>query len=221
MLSAALRRHICDGPLKNLEQRLLNALSGNVPGNGRVLIFTADLVYFINVNNSVLASLDVAVGTLQQFQNDVLNVLSHITGFCEGCGIDNGKGDTEPLGQCLGQQRLSSARGPNQQNVALVQFDVAASLGKLDALVMVIDCYSQFLLCGFLADDILVQVGLDLVRLGQRMTLDVCLNNLIVIDNVVANADALITDENGRSCNELSNVVLALVAKGTAQRLFT
>jgi hypothetical protein len=86
---------------------------------------------------------------------------------------------------------------------------------------VVVNCNRQFLLGGFLADDILIQVGLDFVRLGEGMTLNVSLDNLVIVNDVVADANTLVADEDSWPCDKLANVVLALVAKGTAQRLFT
>ena len=40
-------------------------------------------------------------------------------------------------------------------------------------------------------------------------------------DNVVAQLNAFIADENGRSGDKLAHLMLALAAKGTIQQLFT
>ena len=64
MLAPALRGNIGNRALDYLEQSLLHALSGNIPGDGRVFIFLGDLVDFVNVNDSLLGPLDVSLGVL-------------------------------------------------------------------------------------------------------------------------------------------------------------
>ena len=44
---------------------------------------------------------------------------------------------------------------------------------------------------------------------------------LILVDDVLANPDAFITDEDRRARNEFPNVVLTLVAEGTSQDVVT
>jgi len=40
---------------------------------------------------------------------------------------------------------------------------------------------------------------------------------LVFIDDVLANTHTLITDEDGRTCDQFSNIILTLVAKRTSQ----
>src|ERR1044071_4089504 len=50
MFATALRRNIRDSPLENLQKRLLNALTGYVSCDRRILIFATDLIDFIDVD---------------------------------------------------------------------------------------------------------------------------------------------------------------------------
>src|ERR1700683_3345726 len=61
MLAPALRRNIGHGALKDLEQRLLHALTGNVTRNRWVLVLAADFVDLVNIDNALLRSRHVAV----------------------------------------------------------------------------------------------------------------------------------------------------------------
>ena len=63
----------------------------------------------------------------------------------------------------------------------------------------------------------LVEELLDLLRRGQRRARALGLEPVVVGDDVVADLDALVTDEHGRACDELADVVLILVAEGAAQ----
>ena len=66
MLAPALRRNVGDRPFQDLQQRLLDALAGNVAGNGGVLVLAPDLVDLVYVDDALLAALDVPIGVLEQ-----------------------------------------------------------------------------------------------------------------------------------------------------------
>src|SRR5262249_22423432 len=71
VLAAALGRHVRDRALENLEQRLLHALARDVARDRRVLVLAADLVDLVDVDNPLLALLDVAPRRLQQLEDAV------------------------------------------------------------------------------------------------------------------------------------------------------
>ena len=60
VLAAPLRRDVRDRALQDLEQRLLHALARDVAGDRGVLVLAADLVDFVDVDDALLALLDVA-----------------------------------------------------------------------------------------------------------------------------------------------------------------
>src|SRR5207249_5144960 len=109
MLAAALGRDVRDRALQDLQQRLLDALAGDVARNRRVLVLAADLVDLVDVDDPLLAFLDVAASGLQQLEDDVLDVLSHVAGFGQRRRVDDGEGDGEELGERLSEQRLAGA----------------------------------------------------------------------------------------------------------------
>src|SRR5690348_1724921 len=74
MFTATLRWNIRHGAFKNLQQCLLHALTRHVARDRRVLILATNLVDFVDVDDSLLRAFDVAVGGLQEFENDVLDV---------------------------------------------------------------------------------------------------------------------------------------------------
>ena len=165
VLPAALGRHRGDGALQNLEQRLLHAFAGDVPGDARVLGFAGDLVDLVDVDDAALALGHVELAGLEQPHQDVLHVLADVAGFGERGGIGDGEGDIENAGEGLGQQGLADAGGPEQQDVGLVQLDVAVpAAGGVDPLVVVVDRDRQGSLGPLLADHVLVQHVLDLAR---------------------------------------------------------
>src|SRR6202021_3754779 len=75
MLASALGRHIGHGTFQYFQQRLLRAFTGNVPRNGRVLVLTADLIDFVDVDDALLCAGDIAFGRLQLLEDDVLYIL--------------------------------------------------------------------------------------------------------------------------------------------------
>ena len=171
VLAPALGRHVGDGALEDLEQRLLDALARHVARDRRVLVLARDLVDLVDVDDPLLALLDVAAGRLQQLEDDVLDVLADVAGLGQRRGVHDGEGDREHLGQRLGQQRLARARRADQQDVGLGQLDVvpaARRLLDLDALVVVVDRDGELLLGALLADDVVVEELLDLRRRRQR-----------------------------------------------------
>ena len=166
VLAAALRRHVGDRAFEDLQQRLLDAFARDVAGDRRVLVLAADLVDFVDVDDALLALLDVAAGGLQQLEDDVLDVLADVAGFGQRRRVDDREGDREQLGERLREQRLAGAGRADQQDVRLGQLDVVAAarlLLDLDALVVVVDRDGELLLGPLLADDVLVEELLDLL----------------------------------------------------------
>ena len=79
------------GSLKDLKKCLLYALTGHIAGDGGVLDFSRDLIKIVDVNNTVLGTLDIVVGCLNQLQEDIFHILTHITGLSQRGGICDGK----------------------------------------------------------------------------------------------------------------------------------
>ena len=123
MLASALRRNVGDGAFQNFQQRLLHAFAGNIARDRRIFVLAADLIDFVDVDDAGLGAAHVAVGRLQQLEDDVLDILAHIAGFGERGGIDDGEGNIEHARQRLRQQRLAGAGRPDQQ-----MFDLLSSM---------------------------------------------------------------------------------------------
>ena len=140
MLSPPLRRYRCRRPLEDLEKRLLNALAGNIPCNRGIFRFSRNLIDFINVDDTALCFFDVVVCCLYQLQQDILNILTNISSFGEGCSICNSKRDIQNPGQRLGEECLPAACGANHENIRLTQFHVLIfPLSCMNPLIMIID----------------------------------------------------------------------------------
>ncbi len=168
-----------------------------------ILVLAADLVDLVDVDDPLLALLDVAARRLQQLEDDVLDVLADVARLGEGRGVDNREGDGEELGERLREERLAGAGRTDEQDVRLGQLDfvpAARLLLDLDALVVVVDRDRELLLGLFLADDVLVEELLDFLGDGQRRARAAArLEAVVVGDDVVTDLDAFIADEDGRT----------------------
>ena len=125
-------------------------------------------------------------------------------------------------GQRVRQQRLARSGRADQQNVALGQFHfVVAQPVHLDALVVVVDGNSEFLLGLVLADHEVVEKALHFLRLGQvARGCGGCGFAAVVLENRVADGYALIADISARVVagrrDQLGNGILRLVAERAA-----
>src|SRR5215831_5480829 len=202
VLAAALGRDVADGAFQDLEQRLLHALARDVAGDAGVVALACDLV-------------DLVVGVLQQVDDDVLDVLAHVAGLGQVGGVRDREGHVEHTRQRLSEQGLAAAGGPEQKDVRFLQLHVVGAHLGVDALVVVVHRNRQDLLGPLLADHVFIEHGLDLGRLGHRRQA-VRLFFLLDLfgDDVVAEADALVTDVDGRARDELLDFLLIFPAEG-------
>jgi len=84
---------------------------------------------------------------------------------------------------------------------------------------MVVDGDGQLLLGLLLTDDVFVQELLDLVGDGEAGLVGPAFDPPIVRDDVVADVDALVADEDRGPGNELTDVVLVFVAERATEDL--
>ena len=133
MLAAAGGRNACHRALKNLKQRLLNALARNIAGDGQVLGLARDLVDLVHVDNAHLRALNVAVGGVDEFEQDVLHVLAHVAGLGERGGVGDGKRNLKDASERLCQQRLTGTGGTEQQDVGLGELHLVHIVVELGA----------------------------------------------------------------------------------------
>jgi hypothetical protein len=87
-----------------------------------------------------------------------------VAGLGQGGGVGHGEGDVQLAGQRLHEQGLAAAGGPDEEDVPLLDLDLAGLAVLADALVVVVDGDRERLLGPVLADDVLVQLLVDLAR---------------------------------------------------------
>jgi hypothetical protein len=220
VLAPALGGHAGGGPLQDLEQGLLHALAGDVAGDRRVLALAGDLVDLVDVDDPGLGLLDVVVGRLDQLEQDVLDVLTDVAGLGEGGGVGDRERHVEHPGQRLGQQRLPAAGGAEQDDVGLLELDVArGGRPDLDPLVVVVDRDRQDLLGVVLADHVVVEEVVDLLGLGQLVELELGGLRQLLFDDLVAEVDALVADVHPGPGDQLLDLLLRLAAERALQQV--
>ena len=94
-----------------------------------------------------------------------------------------------------------------------------ALVAGLDALVVVVDRDGQRPLGGVLADDVLVEEVADLGRLGQLVELDLAGLGQLLLDDLVAEVDALVADVDPGTRDQLLDLLLALSAERALQQI--
>ena len=133
MLAAAGGRNAGHRALKNLKQCLLNTLARDIAGDGEVLGLAGNLVDLVNIDDAHLCALNVAIGSVNELEQDILHVLAHIAGLGECGGIGDGKRHLEDARERLGQQRLTGTGGTEQQDVGLGELHLVHIVVKLGA----------------------------------------------------------------------------------------
>ena len=225
MLPPALRGHGRDGPFENLEQTLLDALTGNVACNRRIFRFAADLVDLVDVDDAALGALDVPVGSLKQFEKNVFDVLTHVAGFRERGGISHRKRYVQELCEGLREVGFSAARGPHDEHVRFCDLDfvdVGADARILrfardHTLVVVVHRDGKGALRGLLTNDVGLEEVEDFIGLRELELLGLLFLLLrglgFLSDDLVAQLDAFLANVHVRAGDEPLNLFLRLAAE--------
>ena len=225
VLAAPLRRHGGGRALEDLEEGLLHPLAGDVAGDRRVLALAGDLVDLVDVDDARLGLLDVVVGSLDELEEDVLDVLADVAGLGQGRRVGDREGDVEHLRQRLGEIGLATAGRADEEDVGLGDVDVVGvlladrGLTRLDALVVVVDRDGERLLRDVLADDVLLEEVEDLARLGELVEPQLARLRELLLDDLVAEVDALVADVDTRAGDELLDLLLRLATEGALQQI--
>ena len=152
--------------------------------------------------------------------NDVLDVFTHITGFGQSGGIGDGERYVEQARQRFRQQGLARTGRTDEQDIALAQLDVVFLLALIQTLVMVVDSNGEDPLGTLLTNDILVEDGADFLRRWQLVRIAFGLSFLdLLADDVIAQVDAFVADEDGGSSDQFTYFVLTLAAEGAVKQL--
>ena len=172
MLATTLWRNIHHRTLQQFQQTLLHTLSAHVSSNGRIVPLACNLVNLINKHYTTLRSLLVIVGSLQQASKDTLNIFAHIAGLGKHRCIHYSKRNLDKARNSTRKQRLARTGRADHNDVALFNLHISVSTIFLrQALIVIVNSYSQSFLGIVLTDDILVKKSLNL--LGFRHVFEV------------------------------------------------
>jgi hypothetical protein len=218
MLAPALRRHRGNRSLEDLEQRLLDALPGDVARDGRVVRLARDLVDLVDVDDPGLGLLDVEVGGLDELEEDVFDVLADVARLGQGCRVGDRERDVQDPRERLREQRLPAPRRAEEEDVRLLQLDLRVLEPHAHALVMVVDGHGERALRLLLRDDVVVQDRVDVEWLRQVVEVELRRSRELLVDDLVAEIDALVADVDARTGDQFLDLSLALPAK-TAEKL--
>ena len=94
-----------------------------------------------------------------------------------------------------------------------MELHLIAGRSRADALVVIVNRHREDLLRTILADYILVQDALDLLRLGKLRGDLVLLLLPVLRDDVVAEVNAFIANVDRRACDQLPNLFPTLSAE--------
>src|SRR5256884_279979 len=219
MLASPLRRYRTDGAFHDLEQRLLHALAGDVAGDRRVVGLSPDLVDLCDIDDTALGAFDIVVGRLQQLEDDVLDVLSHIAGFGERRRIGHREGHIEDARERLLQQCLPGAGRTDQQDVRFRELDVVLLGLVIETLVVIVNRDREHLLGVILTDHVVVENLAYLFRGRDAVARRHQRGLVLLADDVHAQFDALVADKHGRTSDELAHLVLTLAAERAVERI--
>ncbi len=223
MLASTLRGDRGLGALEDLEQRLLHTLARDVAGDRGVFALAGDLVDLVDVDDARLGPLGVEVGGLDQLEEDVLDVFADVAGLGERRGVGDRERHVEHACQRLGEVRLAAPGRAEHQDVRLLQLDIVAAADAgllliLDPLVVVVDRDGEDLLGVVLTDHVVVEELADLTRIGELVERQLAGVGEFLFDDLVAEIDALVTDVDTRTGDQLLDLLLGLAAERTLQQ---
>ncbi len=213
MLAPALRRDRGHGAFHQFQQGLLHAFAAHITGDAGVFGFARDFINFVDIDDAALCTLDIVFGRLQQLEDNVFNIFPDIARFGQRRRIGHGKGHIQNTRQRLRQQRLTAARGPDQQDVGFRQFDVPTLLGVVETFIVVVHGNRQHPFGHRLPDHVIVQNITDVFRGRHTIGGFQPRGFGFLADDIHAKFDTFVTNEDSRTCNQLAHLMLTFATK--------
>src|SRR2546430_350073 len=155
--AAAWRRDVGDGPLEDLEKRLLDALARDIAGDRGVVALAGDLVDLVDVDDPALRAVEIEVSGLNEPEKDVLDILADVTRLGEAGRVRGGERHIEDSRERLRAKGLAASGRGDEQHGRLAELDVVHAMTGADALVVVVHGDRENALGLVLADDVLVE----------------------------------------------------------------
>ena len=154
------------------------------------------------------------------FEQDVLDVLADVAGLGERRRVGDRERDVEDPRERLREQRLAAPGRAEQQDVRLLELDVGlVGLPHAHALVVVVDRHRERPLRLLLGDDVVVQDRVDVPRAREVVEVERGGRRQLLVDDLVAEIDALVADVDAGAGDQLLHLPLALAAEAAEQLL--
>ena len=218
MLSSSLRGNGCNRSFDDLQECLLNTFTGNIARDGGIFGFSSDLIDLIYVDNSALCTAQIKVRCLDQLEQNIFNVLTDITGLCQRrCVCDCERHVQEPC-KCLCKKRLAGTGRSKHHDIGFLKLD-AKVLWSEQSLIMVVYSDGKDFLGLVLANDIVIEISLDFLRLHQVDTFNRSLILLFILlcDDLRADLYTIFTDiDPCRAVYHSSDLVFCFTAEAAA-----
>ena len=175
------------------------------------------------------SALHVVVRGLQQLEDDVLDVFADVSRLGQRRRVGDRERHIETLRQRLREVGLPGSGRPEHEDVALGDLDFFGLLiGSLELtlcahpLVVVVHGDRQCALRLVLTDDVFVEELEDLARLRQIDLGDFAVSGRFghaLLDDLVAQLDALVADVHTGASDQLLDLFLALPAEGALEQV--
>ncbi len=130
----------------------------------RIFGFAGDLVDLVDVDDAHLPSIDVVIGGGDELEQDVLDVLAHVSGLGDAVASAMAKGTSSMRASVWAKSVLPQPVGPSSKMLLLAKLDLVifGTQAQGNALVVIVDGDGERLLGILLADDVLGQLGMNL-----------------------------------------------------------
>ena len=166
VLASSLRRNIDHRTFKQFEQSLLHPFTADIAGNGRVVSFTGNLVYFVDKDNALLCFGYIVIGHLKQTGQNAFDIFAYIPCLCQHGCIHYCKWNMQQLGDGTCQKCFTGSGAAHHDNVRLLDFHIIATVFLQQAFIVVIHRYGKKAFGIVLANHILVEEILYFYRFG-------------------------------------------------------
>ena len=218
MLAATLRRNVRHRAFDDLEERLLHPFARNVARDRWVVGLAGDLVDLVDIDDAALRALNVAIGRLDQAEQDVLNVFTNIASLGQARGIGNAERHVKESGERLRKERLAGTGRSNKEDVRLGDLHTIGNVRCANALIVVVHANGERALGALLADDMLVECRMDHARGWRNAAKRLALRRRwgLLGGDFGAEGNALVADVDALTGDQLANLLLRLAAEGAA-----
>ena len=149
---------------------------------------------------------------MKQLEQQVLDIFTNVSCFRQRRCVADRKGNVQRARQGAGEQCFARSGWSGEQNIRLLDLDIGSFPVERKSLVVIVYCDREYSFGRALTDYILIKIRNDFARTGNLVEelLGFASATLFVVENVVAEVDALATDVDiARTFHQRSDVTVA------------